>query len=495
MLGKKLFLDAVHGYIAVPVNFSDELIDTAPFQRLRRIEQTSARSLFPCAHHDRFVHSLGVYYVGQQIVDAINISFTIPQGIRQSYLIACLMHDCGHSPFSHTFEHLFGTPAKLFEDYKSVIKSHNMDASIQDIDINKSDAKPHEIISAILCVTMYYEKIIKLGGNPALVGRMIMGLPYVKEERNTLENCFISLLHGEVIDADRIDYICRDRWASGYMNTLLDVRRLIAAIRIKKKNNEYIVTFKKNAINEIQALIDSKNFQQTTVFTHHQVVYEQKLLKDAVENMIKALQEDGNLDPAKLFNYHAFETPQEVCPGLKVYLPMDDDIISLMKTYQEKIPTLEQWLSRSYTYYPLWKSRAEFLALFSSAGEASILLSADMNIFDNVFKDVIVKEIKEEPILLAANPKMKKIHEGEILVDFGDTEIDYTALNLPVEADVYKGQMFEYVYVPNAFQDQKSVLIEKLIIATKSYIVKRKNELMAKLVEATAEYLKNKDTK
>ena len=466
MLKKKLFLDAVHGYIAVPVDFCDELIDTAPFQRLRRIEQTSVRSLFPCARHDRFIHSLGVFHVGQQIVEAIETSIVIPQGIRQSYLIACLMHDCGHSPFSHTFEHLFGTPEVLFEEYKKAILSHKMDISIQDVDIKQSDAKPHEIISALLCVTMYYEKIVGLGGNPALVGRMIMGLPY-KEDTKSFANCLISLLHGDVIDADRIDYVCRDRWASGYMNSSLDIKRLIAAIRIKKKGRKYIVTFQKNAINEIQALIDSKNFQATTVFVHHQVVYEQKLLKDAVEDMIKALQKDGKLEPSKLFNYHAMYNQQDVCEDISIYLPMDDDIISLMKRYMDKIPTLEQWLSRSYSYYPLWKSRAEFLAAFSKVGDASQILSVKRNLFDNVFIKIIKDAIHVEPIVLNANPQLKKIHKKEILIDFGDTEIDYTELDLPREIDVYQEQVFKYIYIPNKYIDQKGILIDKLLDATR----------------------------
>ena len=463
----KIFLDAVHGYIAVPVDFCDELIDTAPFQRLRRIEQTSVRSLFPCARHDRFIHSLGVFHVGQQIIDAIETSFFIPSGIRQSYLIACLMHDCGHSPFSHTFEHLFGTPESLFEEYKKAIKTHNMDSSIHNVDISKTDAKHHEIISALLCVTMYYEKIIVLGGNPALVGRMIMGLKFNVNENKSLANCFISLLHGDVIDADRIDYVCRDRWASGYMNTSLDVKRLIDSIHIKIRGQEHIVTFQKNAINEIQALIDSKNFQATTVFVHHQVIYEQMLLKDAVEAMIRSIQEDGQLEPSKLFNYHAMYSQQEVCNGIKIYLPMDDDIVSLMKRYQDKIPSLEQWLSRSYLFYPLWKSRAEFLATFSDIGKAAEILSAKINLFDTVFVDVIKRIIKEDPIVLNANPQLKKIHEGEILVDFGDKEIDFTKLDLPREIDVYQEQVFKYIYIPNAHSDKKEMLIAELIDAAR----------------------------
>lgn len=61
----KLIRDTIHGYIEIPEIIINELIDTPVFQRLRQIEQTSMRTLYPSAHHDRFVHSLGVYHLGK----------------------------------------------------------------------------------------------------------------------------------------------------------------------------------------------------------------------------------------------------------------------------------------------------------------------------------------------------------------------------------------------------------------------------------------------
>jgi HD superfamily phosphohydrolase len=67
----KLIKDTIHGYIKIPDEYCHNLIDTEVFQRLRRIEQTSIRNLFPCAHHDRFVHSLGTYHLGSKAIDEI----------------------------------------------------------------------------------------------------------------------------------------------------------------------------------------------------------------------------------------------------------------------------------------------------------------------------------------------------------------------------------------------------------------------------------------
>ena len=65
----KRILDTVHGYIMINDELFYHIIDTRLFQRLRRIEQTSIRSVYPSARHDRFIHSLGVYHIGSLIVD------------------------------------------------------------------------------------------------------------------------------------------------------------------------------------------------------------------------------------------------------------------------------------------------------------------------------------------------------------------------------------------------------------------------------------------
>ena len=65
MSKEKIFRDPIYGYISIPEKYCERFIDTAIFQRLRRIEQTSMRVLYPTAHHDRFAHSIGVYYLGQ----------------------------------------------------------------------------------------------------------------------------------------------------------------------------------------------------------------------------------------------------------------------------------------------------------------------------------------------------------------------------------------------------------------------------------------------
>ena len=61
----KRIKDPIYGYIDIPIDFVKEIIDTAVFQRLRRVMQTSYAPLYSSAVHNRFVHSIGVFYLGQ----------------------------------------------------------------------------------------------------------------------------------------------------------------------------------------------------------------------------------------------------------------------------------------------------------------------------------------------------------------------------------------------------------------------------------------------
>ena len=68
---EKKIKDFVHGYISIPKILFENFIDTPHFQRLRRIEQTSMRSLYPSARHDRFIHSLGTFHLGNRAIEYI----------------------------------------------------------------------------------------------------------------------------------------------------------------------------------------------------------------------------------------------------------------------------------------------------------------------------------------------------------------------------------------------------------------------------------------
>lgn len=471
----KTFLDTVHGYITVPESFCSSFIDTPNFQRLRRIEQLSSRSLFPCARHDRFVHSLGVYQIGKKFVEAIkgnNPELVLSETLETTFLIVCLLHDVGHSPFSHTLEEHFGTPGKLFSIYKKALFERQEDNGLNAIDLENTDVKQHEIISALLCITTYYESIIKLNGDPTLVGRMIMGFKYGTPEKS-LEDCFISLLHGDVIDADKFDYICRDSWASGYQSNSVDVERIIRSIILYKYEGKWQIAYSKSALYEIRALIENKNFQQNWIFKHHQVVYEQKIFKDSIKKLVECLQPDGKLKREQLFNYESFYREVEVCCGMKVYMLSDDDIIHLMKIHKNQIPTFDEWMSRRYKYIPLWKTYSEMVAMLGK--EISDRVMTDTG----AIYDAIVNRIRDsyqvDVFNCESTPSIKYIKKDQVYIYFNkDRIVDFTQLGMPEMHNDYKDRTFKYIFIEKKLFSEERAITKDGIIEDIKFLVKNK---------------------
>ena len=284
----KVFKDSVHGYISIPEVFVSSFIDTDLFQRLRNIEQTGMRILFPSARHDRFIHSLGVYYLGHKAFKCFkkNVQISYPEThykvktdekenelfwreCQLLFEIACLLHDCGHAPFSHTFEYAYdlepegSTPLrdKLLE-YIGSDSFHN-DYS--------GDGGPHEVMSALLVCSEYSDAVEKVLKEDAgedtpvfrireateFIVRMIIGCVYREtDEAHQLQNCMINLLNSKSIDVDSLDYIIRDSQMSGVQNMGIDVDRLLQSLTVVEVTIFNNASFRNRDINAI--VIDGK---------------------------------------------------------------------------------------------------------------------------------------------------------------------------------------------------------------------------------------------
>src|SRR5207249_2005133 len=78
-----------------------DIMDTAVFQRLRRLKQLALASLvYPGATHTRFEHSLGAFHIAGRLAEALDL----PENERRLVRLAALLHDIGHGPFSHVTE-------------------------------------------------------------------------------------------------------------------------------------------------------------------------------------------------------------------------------------------------------------------------------------------------------------------------------------------------------------------------------------------------------
>jgi len=141
--GVALLADPIHGYISLTVPYTHpttveqtekDLIDSPWVQRLRYIRQLqSAHWVYPGAEHTRFQHSLGTMHLAGRFMTQLYPSLRqiIPnlpsfQFLEELVRIAALLHDIGHGPFCHFFDHHFLHKYRLTHELlgQHIIRDH-----------------------------------------------------------------------------------------------------------------------------------------------------------------------------------------------------------------------------------------------------------------------------------------------------------------------------------------------------------------------------------
>lgn len=166
----KKIKDPIYGYITIPQEYIGSVVDTPVFQRLRRVLQTSYSPLYASTLHNRFVHSLGVYHLGD-IVAKRFVKVVLAKGFLEKekiekyarvYTLACLLHDVGHAPFSHTGEFYYKNENKssggLHNRLCALLTSEEFKRDIPPESAPKN-AAPHEIMSAIVGIKEFGDVI------------------------------------------------------------------------------------------------------------------------------------------------------------------------------------------------------------------------------------------------------------------------------------------------------------------------------------------------
>jgi hypothetical protein len=181
------------------------------------------------------------------------------------FTVACLLHDCAHAAFSHTYENYyelpqdeseFGHTPSLSKLDAEMLKEYAADQTFEKDYINcegVAAGAAHERMSALM-VSRYFREHIECifriinnrqsssqfrsisveGGDYAFIARMIIGCPYQSDrtQEYELRNCFISLLNSQTVDVDGLDYMMRDTYNSGMINQNMDYDRLLDSLRI-----------------------------------------------------------------------------------------------------------------------------------------------------------------------------------------------------------------------------------------------------------------------
>ncbi|MDI9409270.1 MAG: HD domain-containing protein [Candidatus Pacebacteria bacterium] len=199
-----------------------DVVQTPTFQRLRRIKQLGFSELvYPGATHSRFAHSLGVFHTARQLAGVIAKNSTRSESKERIALAAALLHDVGHGPFSHAYEGAISIAAKKY----------------------KFNYNAHEHMSLELILNSEIGSILSnLGSGFAQDVAMMVNtegkvntneITSLKNEKKPILSIYNSIVSSQ-FDADRLDYMRRDRFMTGTQHAGIDFDWILSNLEVGK---------------------------------------------------------------------------------------------------------------------------------------------------------------------------------------------------------------------------------------------------------------------
>ncbi len=230
---KKIINDPVYGFISIPTDLIFDLIEHPYFQRLRYIKQLGMTHLvYPGALHTRFHHALGaMYLMGMAIETLRNKGHEISHEEEESVIIAILLHDIGHGPFSHALE-------------ESIV------AEIS-----------HEDLSSMLMSKLN----VQFGGKLTMAIEIFNGT-YPRE--------FLHQLVSSQLDMDRMDYLNRDSFFTGVSEGVISSHRIIKMLNVKGDH----IAVEEKGIYSVEKFLIARRLMYWQVYLHKTVIAAEQLL-------------------------------------------------------------------------------------------------------------------------------------------------------------------------------------------------------------------------
>ena len=231
----KIINDPVFGFLSIPNALVYDVLQHPYVQRLNRIRQLGLSYLvYPGAMHSRFGHSIGAMHLMQEAVTSLRMKgVEITDEEATAAMIAILLHDIGHGPFSHVLEHTI------------------------------VDGVTHEEISLLMM-----ERI-----NEDLHGQLNMAIAIFKNE---YPKHFLHQLISSQLDVDRMDYLCRDSFFTGVQEGRVASERLLKMLDVR--NDKLVVQIK--GIYSVEKFLVARRLMYWQVYLHKtSVAAEQHLIK------------------------------------------------------------------------------------------------------------------------------------------------------------------------------------------------------------------------
>lgn len=290
----KIISDPVHGLIKIPHKALLEMIEHSYFQRLRRISQTGLLSLiFPGATHTRFHHAVGATHLMFMALETLKLKgVKISEEEEKSAMLAILLHDIGHGPFSHALESV------LMADWH------------------------HEKLSILLMEKLNEE----FSGELFVAIEMFQGKYHRK---------FFNQLISSQLDVDRLDYLKRDSFYTGVAEGNVNTQRIISTLNVCQ--DELVVDEK--GIYSVEQYLTARMFMYWQVYFHKTAVIAERLLVKVLKRAKYLIEKGQKLEASENLKYFLYKMNFEKVmeEDIKRFTELDDnDVLQAIKFWEEE---------------------------------------------------------------------------------------------------------------------------------------------------------------
>ncbi|MEP6849424.1 MAG: HD domain-containing protein [Acidobacteriota bacterium] len=319
---ERIYRDSVHNIIRIRTDTDEgrllvSLIDTAEFQRLRRIRQLGlAHFAYQAAEHSRFTHSLGAFHLATRVLARLRADYKIKEGHQTAVRVAALLHDVGHGPFSHVVESILGFHHEQFS------------------------------IEAIL-------------SDETEVGRLLNEYsPQLAKDaaaiiRGDFKPVALAQLVSSQLDVDRMDYLLRDSLMTGAKYGVYDLEWIIKSIEMNEKADHIYVSARGHSA--VEDYLQARYYMFRQVYFHRTLRAAEGVLRSLLRRALYLYADGQSI-------WHAAGTAFEtVLRGeklsLKEHLELDDaDVLFHIKQWRASEDTILADLANRFLHRRLFKA-------------------------------------------------------------------------------------------------------------------------------------------
>ena len=288
----KIINDPVHGFIKIPYEIIFDIMEHRCFQRLRRISQTGLLSLiFPGATHTRFHHAIGAMHLmfnALEILKQKGVKISTEE--EKGAMLAVLLHDVGHGPFSHALENI------LMDNWH------------------------HEKLSLLLMEQLNEE----FSGELTIAIQMFQGKYHRK---------FFNQLISSQLDVDRLDYLKRDSFYTGVSEGNINTQRILSTLNVL--DDELVLDEK--GIYSIEHYLVARMFMYWQVYYHKAAVLAENLLIKIMNRAKTLVSQNVKIEASENLKYFLYrESSTEATEeDIARFMELDDtDVLQAIKSWK-----------------------------------------------------------------------------------------------------------------------------------------------------------------